>query len=107
MYIPKFVLVIEGWVGAFLIALGISTTEFVSFLIGSLAVITSILMLIEISKTFGKVDTVNPFSSGSKWIGRACGNCGYRVKEEDEIINDKCPRCKHYDLDGDVLHYGL
>jgi len=42
-----------------------------------------------------------------KWAGRACGNCGYRVKEFDKVIDDKCPRCKHYDLNGDVLHYGL
>jgi len=42
-----------------------------------------------------------------KWVGQACGNCGYRVKESDKVIDDKCPRCKHYDLNGDVLHYGL
>jgi len=42
-----------------------------------------------------------------KWVGRACGNCGYRVKEGDTVVDDKCPRCKHYDLNGDELHYGL
>ena len=42
----------------------------------------------------------------SKYKGRACGKCGRRVKEYDVIIDDKCPRCK-YDLNGDVLHYGI
>jgi len=105
--IPKFVSIIIGLGGTVSITLGISTTDLAYTFGGSISVICSILMLIHFSKKSVKVDVVNPFSSGSKWIGHACGNCGYRVKEEDEIINDKCPRCKHYDLGGDVLHYGL
>ncbi|MCH8085872.1 MAG: hypothetical protein IIC15_05560, partial [Thaumarchaeota archaeon] len=43
----------------------------------------------------------------SKWAGSACGKCGYRVKDYDVVINDKCPRCKNYDLNDDELHYGI
>ena len=108
MHIPKFVQVITGFGGALLIAFGISNAEFVSIIMGSIMVIVSILTLIEISKKlFGNVDVVSPLTSGSKWVGHACGNCGHRVEEWEEVINDICPKCKHYKLDGDVLHYGL
>jgi len=102
MHIPKFVSIIAGLGGAVSITFGISTTDLKSIIGGSIAVIGAILMLIHFSKKSIKLDTEK-----STWVGRACGNCGYRVKEYDEIINNKCPQCKHYDLDGDVLHYGL
>lgn len=59
------------------------------------------------NKTAQEITDLIKSQNVDKWVGRACGNCGYRVKEFDEVIDDKCPRCKHYDLDGDVLHYGL
>lgn len=46
------------------------------------------------------------YPRGSNYAGRACGNCGRRVKDSDHIIDSKCPRCK-YDLDGDVLKGGF
>ena len=59
------------------------------------------------NKTASEIAYLIKSKDVSKWVGRACGNCGYRVKEYDKVINDKCPRCKNYDLNGDVLHYGL
>jgi len=41
-----------------------------------------------------------------KYVGRACGRCGRRVKEEHYITDGKCSFCG-YDLDGDRLTFGM
>ena len=41
-----------------------------------------------------------------KYVGRTCGRCGRRVKEEHYITDGKCSFCG-YDLDGDRLVFGM
>lgn len=41
-----------------------------------------------------------------KYVGRDCGRCGRRVKEDHFVTDGKCSFC-HYDLDGDRMIFGM
>lgn len=50
--------------------------------------------------------SIQPDLQISKYIGRDCGRCGRRVKEEHNITDGKCSFCG-YDLDGDRMTFGM
>jgi len=94
-----------GCLGAVLVGIGVSNTNPATIISGIALVIGEIISSFKL-QIFG--ENISSVKINQETIQKkVCGNCGYRVKEFDKVVDNKCPQCKHYDLDGDVLHYGL